>query len=102
MPSRARLTARARREAHEAAAWIAENNRSAARALLRSVDALLILIGEHPLVGTVRPELAPSPYRFSVVRGFPYLMVYDPTSRPPTVVRIVHGARDLPDVLKDL
>jgi len=37
-----------------------------------------------------------------VVRGFPYLVVSNPERRPPSIVRIVHGARDLPEVLKDL
>jgi toxin ParE1/3/4 len=59
-------------------------------------------LGDHPTVGTRRPELAPDPVRFAVVRGFPYIVVYDASTRPPTIVRIVHGARDLPEVLRDL
>jgi len=29
-------------------------------------------------------------------------VVYDAGTRPPTIVRVVHGARDLPEVLRDL
>jgi toxin ParE1/3/4 len=54
------------------------------------------------MAGTRRPELATDPYRFAVVRGFPYIAVYDASARPPNIVRIVHGARDLPEVLRDL
>jgi toxin ParE1/3/4 len=66
------------------------------------VRTLVQLIGEHPEVGMERPDIVRHPYRIAVVRGFPYLVVYDPTTRPPSIVRIVHGARDLPDVLRDL
>jgi len=66
------------------------------------VQALTELLGEHPYLGTQRPDVARAPYRFTVVRGFPYVAVYDPTTRPPTVVGVVHGARDLPEVLKEL
>jgi toxin ParE1/3/4 len=52
--------------------------------------------------GARRPELAPDPYRFAVVRSFPYIVVYNASTRPPSIVRILHGARDLPDVLRDL
>ena len=54
------------------------------------------------MAGTRRPELAPDPYRFAVVRGFPYIVVYNASMRPPTIVRVLHGARDLPEVLSDL
>jgi toxin ParE1/3/4 len=66
------------------------------------MDALTLLLAEHPRVGTTRPELAPEPYRIAVVRGFPYIAVYDASLRPPSIVRFVHGARDLPEVLRDL
>jgi toxin ParE1/3/4 len=70
--------------------------------LRHAVQRAALLIAEHPLIGVSRLELAPPPFRFLVIRGFPYIMVYNPTTRPPTVIRIVHGARDLPEVLKDL
>jgi toxin ParE1/3/4 len=98
----ARFSARARAEIREAGAWIAKDNRSAARAFRDAVSALAQLIGEHPDVGFQRLDVARAPYRFFVVRGFPHLVVYDPSSDPPTIARVVHGARDLPEVLKDL
>jgi toxin ParE1/3/4 len=54
------------------------------------------------MVGVRHLELARDPYRFAVVRGFPYIVIYDASTRPPTIVRVVHGARDLPEVLRDL
>jgi len=32
--------------------------------------------------------------------GFPYLLVYDAGTMPPMIVRFVHQARDLPNVLE--
>jgi toxin ParE1/3/4 len=66
------------------------------------VIAITRLVGDHPLIGTVRPELANEPFRFTVVRGFPYVVVYDASQRPPLIMRIVHGARDLTQVLRGL
>jgi toxin ParE1/3/4 len=48
-----------------------------------------------------RPEIADEPLRFAVVRGFPYLVLYDPTADPPLILRVLHGARNLPEVLRD-
>jgi len=102
MPSRARLTQQARRELNEAVRWIADDSPRAARALSEAVYRQALLIGEHPLAAPQRLELVTAPYRVAVVHGFPYVIVYDPTPTPPTIVRIVHGARDLPEVLGDL
>jgi plasmid stabilization system protein ParE len=54
-----------------------------------------------PKSGTERPNLADPPARFLVIRGFPYVVVYDTDTTPPTILRIVHGARDLPKALQD-
>ena len=91
MPSRARLTRVAKGEFTEASRWIAEDSPSAARALRRAVQRAALLIAAQPMIGVSRPELAPPPFRFLAVRGFPYIMVYNPTNHPPTIVRIVHG-----------
>jgi plasmid stabilization system protein ParE len=37
-----------------------------------------------------------------VLRGFPYILVYRGSTIPPRILRILHGARDLPEVLQDL
>lgn len=100
--TRALLARRARRELDEAAAWIARDSLAAARNLRAAVDDALKIIGEYPDAGTIRPDVAQPPLRLWRVRGFPYLMIYRPVSPRPRVIRIVHGARDLPDVLRDL
>ena len=59
-------------------------------------------IGAHPLIGVERPDVAREPHRFLVLTGFPYIIVYDAVRVPPLIVRVVHGARDLPTVLSGL
>jgi toxin ParE1/3/4 len=60
------------------------------------------LIGEHPEIGRMRPEIARQPFRVMPLIGYPYVVVYEANRRPPLIARIVHGARDLPEVLSDL
>jgi plasmid stabilization system protein ParE len=50
----------------------------------------------------VRPDLAGPEVRFYVLRGFPYVLVYDAEAGPPRILRVMHGARDLPELMKDL
>jgi len=37
-----------------------------------------------------------------ILRGFPYIVVYRANAIPPRILRVLHGARDLPEVLQDL
>lgn len=100
--TRAVLSPRAQRELAAAVAWIARDSSTASRALRTAILAALETIGRHPEAGTVKPDIVPPPARFWRVRGFPYLLVYKPSTPRPRVLRIVHGARDLPEVLRDL
>jgi toxin ParE1/3/4 len=93
---------RARRDLARAIRWIAKDNPSAARALLDAVGHAAIRIGDHPQSGAARRDLTGGPYRFVTLTGFRYLIVYTENQRPPLIVRIVHSARDLPRLLRDL
>jgi toxin ParE1/3/4 len=98
----ARLSPRARRDMLEAASWIARDNPAAARALRDAVAEAATRIGDFPLSGHLRPDIAGAPWRFVTLRGFPYVVVYNADRKPPLIVRILHGARDLPELLRDL
>ncbi|MGO8916936.1 MAG: type II toxin-antitoxin system RelE/ParE family toxin [Stellaceae bacterium] len=98
----AALAPRARRDLLAAVRWIAADNPAAARALRDAVAKAAQRIGEHPHIGSARPELANAPYRFMPLTGFPYILVYNANRSPPLIIRILHGARDLPDILRDL
>jgi toxin ParE1/3/4 len=58
-------------------------------------------LGKHPQGGVVKPVLADLPIRFLMLTGFPYVIVYDADRKPPLILRVLHSARDLPEVLRD-
>lgn len=97
--TRAVLSPQARRDLLDAIRWIAKDNPAAARALRDGVATAATRIGTHARIGTLRPEWADAPYRFVTLTGFPYVIVYNAERRPPLIVRILHGTRDLPEVL---
>jgi len=102
MKARAILSPDARRELLAAARWIAKDNPAAASALRDAVAKVAERIGKHPGVGSLRTHLADARFRFVALTNFPYIVVYNADRNPPLIVRVVHGARDLHEALKDL
>jgi plasmid stabilization system protein ParE len=51
-------------------------------------------------MGHKRQDLTNRPVKFW--RIFSYLVVYDPTSVPLTVIAVLHGARDVEHILKEI
>lgn len=96
------LGPQARRDVLEATRWIAKDNPTAARGLRVAVLEAAQRIGEHPRAGVVRPELADEQFRFLMLTGYPYVIVYNSSRSPPLIVRVLHGARDLPDFLREI
>jgi toxin ParE1/3/4 len=92
----------ARNELRAAVSWIAKDNEAAAEAMLQAALHGARRIVARPLLGRLRTELLPAPYRLWRVAGFPYLPVYNAARRPPRILRLVHMARDLGPLLADL
>lgn len=86
----------------EATKAIARDSRRAARAFRSAIDEALTTIGRHAEIGPERLDLAPPPIRFWTLRRFPYVMAYNASRVPPRVLRVVHGARDLPELFSGL
>ena len=97
--TRAVLSPAAERDIVEIVDWIAAENPVAARGFRTSLDTAATTIGDHPRIGALKPELASPPIRFLPLRGYPYIVVYTPDRVPPVIVRVLHGARDLPEIL---
>jgi toxin ParE1/3/4 len=78
---------------------ISEDNPRAADRLWSKLEQTLLLLSDNPGLGPARPELAPS------LRSLPlgnYLILYRPLSEGDgiSVIRVVHGARDLPALFR--
>ena len=57
----------------------------------------LKLLGKQPGVGHVREDLTGRPVKFWPV--YSYLIVYDPETEPIQILRVLHGMRDVEEIL---
>lgn len=74
-------------------AYIAEGSADHADFFLLRADRLFEMLAKKPMMGRARPELAAG------IRSFPlgrYVVFYSEGRRGIEVVRVLHGARDLP------
>jgi toxin ParE1/3/4 len=96
------LAPRARQDLLEAVRWIAKDNRTAAKGLRNAIARAAERIAEHPRIAPARLELADESIRFLTLTGYPYIVVYDAERIPPLILRVLHGARDIPAVLRGI
>jgi toxin ParE1/3/4 len=89
-------TARAEEDLIEIWLHIATENPGAADKLLDRIDAVFNLLAANPATGPARPDLAPD-LRYFVVAN--YLILYRQIAEGVEVVRVVHGARYIPDLV---
>ncbi len=75
---------------------IAEDNPTAADKTLDRMEDAFERIGRHPQIGAARPDLAPDLRYLATGR---YLVLYRETLAGIEIVRVLHGARHLPDLL---
>ena len=92
------LTRPANRDLEEIKAYlIANTSPTVARRVLKDIHAGLILLGKEPGLGHVREDLTDRPLKFWPV--YSYLVVYDPRTEPVQIIGVVHGMRDVEDIL---
>jgi toxin ParE1/3/4 len=72
--------------------WIAFENPSAADRLLDSISDRILQLAEFPNLGRSRADILPDMRSLTIGN---YLILYRFAENTVTVVRIVHGARDL-------
>jgi len=75
---------------------IARDNRLAADRLLKRIGEKLQRLSVFPEMGSPRPEVAPTARL--LIEGN-YLILYEASPTHVVVVRVLHGARDLTDLL---
>ncbi len=92
---------RAVEDIDEHAAYIAERNTRAAYRFLDKVEQAFEILSRHPRIGSPRLDDIVSGLRAWPVSGFEsYVILYFIDSGGVQVVRIVHAARDLEELLK--
>ncbi len=81
--------------------FIAADNREAADRVEMEIVATCRRLAQHPRMGTKRQDITPLPVRFWTVAKFPnYVIVYRPETSPLEVVAVLHGKRDLKELLE--
>jgi toxin ParE1/3/4 len=93
MMPRVLRTSQAELDRVEIALRIARDNPAAADHLLETIDEKCRLLAQMPEMGRKRPDLAPD------LRSLPvsnYVIFYRPVSGGIQVIRVLHGARDIP------
>ncbi|MCC5620595.1 type II toxin-antitoxin system RelE/ParE family toxin [Nostoc sp. CHAB 5715] len=89
-------TAKAEEDLIEIWIYIAADNPTAADKLLDQIDTKCQMLADNSKLGQARPDIVSGLRYFPVGR---YLILYRNISEGIEVVRVVHGARHLPDII---
>ncbi len=91
-----RRTAQAEEDLIDIWSYIAQENPQAADRMLDEFENKISLLAEQPYLGPARPDIAPEMRYFPVGN---YLILYREVSSGVEIVRVVHGARRLSNLL---
>lgn len=88
----------------DAVGWLLDHGvaPAAAEQLLTAVLAAAERLAERPGLGRRRLDLLPEPFRFWSIPRWKLLLVYDPSTTPATILRVLNTTQDLPPLLADL
>jgi plasmid stabilization system protein ParE len=95
-----RLTERAEADVDAITDFIAADNIDAAVKVVLALEDAFVLLASRPGIGHARADLTDRPLKFWSV--YSYLVVYDPASDPLTIIAVLHGARDVAQILKEI
>jgi plasmid stabilization system protein ParE len=98
MASRFIFTEEAETDLLEILDYLADERESAAVRVRDAIYDAVEKIAERPGIGHTREDLTDRALKFWSV--YSYLVVYDPESRPLTIVAVLHGARNVGEMLK--
>ena len=93
---RIRRTARAEQDLEDIWLFVAQDDPAAADRWLDTLENKIRLLAENPLMGPARPDIARE-LRYHPVGN--YLLLYRIVAGGIELVRVVHGARDLLNLL---
>lgn len=95
-----RLTERAAADVEAIADFIAANSIDAAMKVVLGLEDAFVLLASQPGIGHARADLTERPLKFWSVHF--YLVVNDPATASVTSVTVLHGARDVAQILKEI
>jgi plasmid stabilization system protein ParE len=98
MTSRFVFTEEAETQLFEILDYLGGESESAALLVRNAIYDALGKLAERPGIGHTREDLTARPVKFWTV--YSYLLVYDPASRPLTILAVLHSARDIESLLK--
>jgi|ERR1700722_12337058 len=78
--------------------YIAQNSAEAADKVQNDFQSAMRRLAWMPGMGHTRSDVTSQHYRFW--RVYSYLIIYKPDSKPLQIVRVIHGARDLRNLLR--
>lgn len=101
MPAIASKSPAAYRDLDVIAGYIQQDNPAAAHRFLKAAEQAFHLLASQPLLGQAYPHPKHAELRvWSLGRRFRnYVVFYQPTAAGVEIVRVLHGAQDLPIVL---
>ncbi len=92
------FTSNAERDIESIWVFIATNNVDAADRVRNQIKAEVQKLIVHPGMGHTRPDSPKPEYRFWTI--YSYLIVYRYDDAELTVIRVIHGARDIGAILR--
>ena len=98
---RYQFTSQAADDLFEIWSYIARDSGEAANRVEDAVYEACAFLSEGPSRGKSREDLTKLPLRFWTLQAYPnYIIVYDPNTDPLQIIRVLHGARDIAEVLR--
>jgi len=92
------LTPSAKKDINDIWDYIASDNIKAADRVLDALEAAMAKLAKNPNIGHWREELADKRHRFWLV--YSYLIVYRHETKPLQIIRVLHAARDVQNILR--
>src|SRR5258705_1378691 len=91
------LTPSATRDVNHIWDYIANDSIEAAERVLDSLESAMVKLAQTPGIGHWREEVADKRHRFFLV--YSYVIVYRHEAKTPQIVRVLHAARDVRNIL---
>lgn len=87
----------ARQDLRDIQLYIARESIAGARRVMAEIRTACTRLAQNPHLGHRREDLTDQPVLFWPVRA--YFIIYQPEKTPLEIVRVLHGARDIPSLL---